>query len=61
MHFNLEKSIEVETNGSNYVFAGIKYQSNDQGTLYPVAFFSKNHSPVECNYKIYGKELLAVI
>jgi hypothetical protein len=26
-----------------------------------VAFFSKKHSPVECNYEIYDKELMAIV
>jgi len=26
-----------------------------------VAFYSKKHSPAECNYEIYDKELLAII
>ena len=30
-------------------------------TLYPVAFFSHQMLPAECNYKIYDKELLAII
>ena len=30
-------------------------------SLHPVAFFSKKHSPAECNYEIYDKELMAII
>ena len=26
-----------------------------------MAFFSKKHSPAECNYEIYDKELLAIV
>ena len=36
-------------------------QIGDDGELHPVAFFSKNMSPAECNYEIYDKELLAII
>ena len=32
-----------------------------EGDLHPVAFFSKKHSPAECNYEIYDKELMAII
>ena len=29
--------------------------------LHPIAFFSKNLNPAECNDEIYAKELLAII
>ena len=29
--------------------------------LHPVAFFSTKNSPVECNYEIYDKELMAIV
>ena len=29
--------------------------------LHPVAYFSKIHTPAECNYDIYDKELMASI
>ena len=31
------------------------------GKWHPVAFFSKSLSPVECNYEIHDKEMLAII
>ena len=36
-------------------------QYDDNGVLYPVAYFSKKHLPIECNYEIYDKELMAII
>ena len=36
-------------------------QDNKEAKLQPVAFFSAKHSSAECNYKIYNKELLAII
>ena len=36
-------------------------QHDDNSILHPVAFFSKKHTPVECNYEIYDKELMAII
>ncbi|KAH0608780.1 uncharacterized protein H6S33_001008 [Morchella sextelata] len=60
-HFDLEKEITVETDASDYVSAGVLSQYDDNGTLRPVAYFSKKHSPAECNYEIYEKELLAII
>jgi hypothetical protein len=29
--------------------------------LHPIAFYSKKMTPAECNYKIYNKELLAIV
>jgi hypothetical protein len=43
------------------VSTGVLSQYDDNGTLRPVAYFSKKHSPAECNYEIYDKELLAII
>src|SRR6266566_2610671 len=60
-HFDPEKSIIVETDASDYVSTGILSQNDEEGKLHPVAFFSKKHTPAECNYEIYDKELLAII
>jgi hypothetical protein len=60
-HSDPEKTIIVETDASNYVSAGILSQHDDTGKLHPVAFYSRKHTPAECNYEIYDKELLAVI
>ena len=51
----------VETDSSGYVVGGALSQYNDDGTLRPVAFFSRKNNVVEYNYPIYDKELLAVI
>ena len=61
-HFDYEKECIVETDASDNVSAGVLSQySSEDGKLYPVAFFSRKHSPQEINYKIYDKELLAII
>jgi hypothetical protein len=36
-------------------------QRDDDGILHPVVFFSKKHTPAECNYDIYDKKLMAII
>ena len=61
MHFDAEKEIIVETDALDYVSAGIISQYDDNGVLYPVAYFSKKHLPAKCNYEIYDKELMAII
>jgi hypothetical protein len=60
-HFNPTKESIVETDASDYVSAAVLSQCDDEGIVHPVAFFSKKHSPAECNYKIHDKELLTVI
>lgn len=61
-HFDPEKPIILETDASDFISAGIlsQYLKNDT-TLQPVAYFSKKHTPAECNYEIYNKELLAIV
>jgi hypothetical protein len=60
-HFDRRKTCYVECDASDYVTAGVLSQKDDEGILYPVAFFSKRMAPAECNYEIYDKELLAII
>jgi hypothetical protein len=40
---------------------GVLSQVDAEGTLKPVAFFSRRLSPAEYNYEIYDKELLTII
>ena len=51
----------IEIDASDWVSAGILSQLYPDGNWHPVAYFSKKHSPEECNYEIYDKELLAII
>ena len=51
----------IEADLSNYVTKSILSQYNKDRVLYPVIYFSKWLKPAECNYKIYNKELLAII
>ena len=41
--------------------ATISQKSLEDGMWHPIAFFSKSLSPVEQNYKIHDKEMLAII
>jgi len=59
--FDHDRDIVVETDASDFVSAAVLSQYDDEGTLHPVAFFSKKHSPAECNYEIYDKELMAIV
>lgn len=61
IHFDPEKECILKTDSSNYINAGVLSQYDNEGILRPVAFFLKKMSKEECNYKIYNKELLAII
>ena len=56
-----DKKIVVETDSLGYVVGGALSQYDDDGTLRPVAFFSRKNNVAEYNYPIHDKELLAVI
>jgi hypothetical protein len=60
-HFDHTREVIIETDASDYTSAGVLSQRDDEGVLHLVAFFSKKHSPAECNYDIYNKELLPII
>jgi hypothetical protein len=60
-HFDLDRDNIVEMDASDYVSASMLSQYDDDNVLHPVAYFSKKYSPVECNYKIYDKELMAIV
>jgi len=59
--FDHDRDIVVDTDASDFVSAAILLQYDDDGILHPVAFLSKKHSPAECNYEIYDKELMAIV
>jgi hypothetical protein len=50
----------IETDASDCVSRGVLSQRDDDGVLHSVAYHSKKHSPAECNYHIYDKELMAI-
>jgi hypothetical protein len=60
-HFDPERKIMVDTNGSNLVIIGVLSQYDNNDILYPVAYFSKKYFPAEINYEIYDKELLTIV
>jgi hypothetical protein len=51
----------VEADSSEWSVGNILSQYDEKGELHLCAYFSKKNSPAECNYKIYNKELLAII
>ena len=61
IHYYPDRKLIVETDTSDYVSGGILSQYDDSSSLRPVAYFSKKHNPAEYNYKIYNKELIAIV
>ncbi len=57
-HFDQNREAILETDSSDYVNGDILSQYDDKGTLHPVAYYSKNLSPAECNYETGSKMFL---
>ena len=51
----------VETDALNWASGKVLSQYNNNNKLKPVTFFFAKHFILKCNYKIYNKELLAII
>ena len=58
---DLDKEMRVEANTSDYTMEGVLSIKKEDGKWRPVAFISKSMNPIEQNYKIHNKEMLAVI
>ena len=51
----------IKPNSFNYITRGILSQYNKNKVLYSIIYFLKQLNPAKYNYKIYNKELLAII
>lgn len=60
-HFDPSLPIHIFTDASAWATGGVMKQPDPDGSLRPIAFFSKKHTPAECNYDIYDLELMAII
>jgi len=58
---DLDKEFRVEADASNYATGGVLSMKCSDDLWRPVAFISKSLSDTERNYKIYDKEMLAVV
>ena len=56
-----DRPYRVITNTSDYTYAGILEQQDNDTRWHPVVFLSKKMTPMEENYDIHDKELLAII
>ena len=59
--FDSDHKTILEADSSEYTTEGVLFQFDNKGVLRPCMYFLKKNSPVECNYKIHDKKLLAVI
>ncbi len=60
-HFDQTHKTILKTDSFNYVNDEVLSQYDDEEVLHLIAFYSKNMSSAECNYKIYDKKLLIII
>jgi hypothetical protein len=60
-HSDHEGEVSIETGASEYVSAGVLWKRDDEGQLHHMPYYSKVHSPAECNYDIYDKEWMTII
>jgi hypothetical protein len=55
------KPFIVEADASKYASGAVLSQTDSNGSKHPVAFLSQTFNPAERNYKIYDRELLAIM
>ncbi len=60
-HYNSDHKIVIKINALNYVFKDILFQYDENEILHSIAYFLKKHNLIECNYKIYDKELMIIV
>lgn len=60
-HFDPERPCYLEPDASKTALGAVCSQPDDQGTLHPVAFYSRSLTAPEKNYHVHDTELLAAI
>jgi len=60
-HFDTQRPVIIETDASDFAIGAVLSQRDDEGRLHPVAFHSRKFQPMEINYEIHDKELLAIV
>ena len=60
-HFDATKPVIIETDTSDFAIGAVLSQRDEKERLHPVAFHSRKFQPVEINYEIHDKELLAIV
>ena len=60
-HLDPRKPIIIETDASDFAIGAVLSLRDKENWLHPVVFHSRKFQPVEINYEIQDKELLAVV
>ena len=60
-HYNLDLKLILKIDASNRVIVGILLQLYLDGKWYSITFFLKTIALAKYNYKVYNKEILAII
>ena len=61
-HFDPTLPTVIEADASDYALgAVISQRCLDDGLLHPITFYSRKFVPIEQNYEIYDKEMLAIV
>ena len=60
-HFDSTLPCTLCTDASDFALSAVLQQPDDEGTLHPVAFYSRKLTPSEINYEVHDKELLAIV
>ena len=61
VHPDRTRPFQVEADASDFAIGAVLSQLNDDGTLHPVAFYSRKFTTPEINYPVYDKELATII
>src|SRR5271170_7781618 len=56
-----DKKFTVECDASDFATGAVLSQTQEDGTMHPIAYISKSMTPAERNYDVHDKELLAII
>jgi len=59
--YDPEKPAILEINASDYAIGACLNQLDKEGRLHSVAYYSRKMTPLELNYDIHNKELLAIV
>ena len=60
-YYNLDFKLMLEIDAFNGVVVGVLLQLHPDSKQYPIAFFLKIIALTKYNYKVYNKEMLAII